>query len=40
MEPLDKDIAKIKPIPTDLATIYNVGLDVFGKEYREIFGLQ
>ena len=40
MEPLDKDIAKIKPIPTDLATIYKVGLDVFGKEYREIFGLQ
>jgi len=40
MEPSDKDIAKIKPIPTDLATIYNVGLDVFGKEYREIFGLQ
>ena len=40
MEPLDRDIARIKPIPTDLTTIYNVGLDVFGKEYREIFGLQ
>ena len=40
IEPLDKDIAKIKPIPTDVATIYKVGLDVFGKEYREIFGLQ
>jgi iron(III) transport system substrate-binding protein len=40
IEPLDKDIAKIKPIPTDVATIYRVGLDVFGKEYREIFGLQ
>ena len=40
IEPLDKEIAKIKPYPTDLATIYNVGLDVFGKEFREIFGLQ
>jgi iron(III) transport system substrate-binding protein len=40
IEPLDKDLAKIKPHPTDLATIYKVGLDVFGKEYREIFGLQ
>jgi iron(III) transport system substrate-binding protein len=40
IEPLDKELAKIKPHPTDLATIYKVGLDVFGKEYREIFGLQ
>ncbi len=40
IEPLDKDIAKIKAVPTDTATIYKVGLDVFGKEYREIFGLQ
>ena len=40
IEPLDKEIAKIKPVPTDTAAIYKVGLDVFGKEYREIFGLQ
>lgn len=40
IEPLDKELAKIKPHPTDLGTIYKVGLDVFGKEYREIFGLQ
>lgn len=40
IEPLDKEIAKIESVPTDTATIYKVGLDVFGKEYREIFGLQ
>jgi ABC-type Fe3+ transport system substrate-binding protein len=40
VKPLYEELEKIKGIPTDTASIYQHGLEVFGKEYREIFGLQ
>ncbi len=40
VKPLYEELEKIKGIPTDTASIYQRGLEVFAKEYREIFGLQ
>jgi iron(III) transport system substrate-binding protein len=40
VEPLDKDLGKIKAYPMDVEAIYTHGLEPFGKEYREIFGIK
>ncbi len=39
VKPIDKKLGEIKAYPTDVEAIYERGLDPFGKEYREIFGI-
>jgi iron(III) transport system substrate-binding protein len=36
----DEQLAKIKPYPIDIATIYREGLEPFGKEFRRIFDIK
>lgn len=36
----DQQLAKIKPYPIDVATIYRDGLESFGKEFRTIFDIK
>jgi iron(III) transport system substrate-binding protein len=36
----DEQLAKIKPYPIDIATIYREGLESFGKEFRTIFDIK
>jgi iron(III) transport system substrate-binding protein len=36
----DEQLAKIKPYPIDVATIYRDGLEAFGKEFRTIFDIK
>ncbi|MBI4523016.1 MAG: extracellular solute-binding protein [Deltaproteobacteria bacterium] len=40
IQPRNEELGKIKGYPTDTDSIYERGLEAFGKEYREIFGLQ
>ncbi|MBI4524621.1 MAG: extracellular solute-binding protein [Deltaproteobacteria bacterium] len=40
VEPLYEELGKIKAHPTDTTSIYHHGLEKFGKEYRDIFGLK